>query len=67
MFATIALAATQEPVGVAIGASLGHITATVIAVYGGAIMAEYLSEKWIGYIGGSLFIVFALTTALNLF
>lgn len=39
MFATIALAATQEPIGVFVGASFGHATATMIAVFGGAMMS----------------------------
>lgn len=38
-----------------------------IAVLGGALMSKYLSEKVIGYVGGSLFVVFAITTALGIF
>ena len=64
---TIALSAALNPFAVALGAILAHASATGIAVAGGALMSEYLSEKTIGYIGGSFFIIFALTTAFNVF
>jgi len=52
---------------VALGATAAHASATGLAVLGGSFMSKYLSEKVIGYVGGSLFLVFALTTALGVF
>lgn len=64
---TIALSAALNPFAVAFGAIAAHGVATAVAVIGGAFMSKYLSEKLIGYIGGSLFIIFAITTAFGLF
>jgi len=62
MLATIALGAAQSPLGVALGASVGHVVATLIAVVGGALLSEKISEKQVGITGGLLFIVFAVAT-----
>ena len=59
MLATIALAAAQNPAGVAAGAVGGHAVATAIAVWGGVLVARHLSERTVGLIGGALFLAFA--------
>ncbi|KAG8379520.1 hypothetical protein BUALT_Bualt07G0097600 [Buddleja alternifolia] len=67
MLATIALGAAQSPWGVASGAIVGHLLATFIAIIGGAFLANYISEKLVGYIGGALFLVFAIATFFGVF
>merc|ERR1712127_14701 len=65
--ATIALSAAQNPVSVAAGSIAAHGVATGIAVIGGAYISKYVSEKVIGIIGGTLFLIFAVTTAVGIF
>ena len=67
MLATIALGAAQSPLGVALGASVGHLVATLIAVVGGALLSEKISERQVGITGGILFIVFAVATLAGVF
>ncbi|KAM7253027.1 hypothetical protein ACFE04_008812 [Oxalis oulophora] len=67
MLATIALGAAQSPWGVASGAIAGHLVATLLAVLGGAFLANYISEKLVAYVGGALFIVFAVATFFGVF
>ncbi|XP_040377958.1 GDT1-like protein 2, chloroplastic isoform X3 [Oryza brachyantha] len=67
MLATIALGAAQSPFGVASGAIAGHLVATSLAIVGGAFLANYLSEKLVGLIGGVLFLLFAAATFFGVF
>ncbi|KAL1213911.1 Protein PAM71 [Cardamine amara subsp. amara] len=61
-FSTIALAAASSPLGVIAGALAGHGAATLLAVLGGSLLGNFLSEKAIAYVGGILFLVFAAVT-----
>ncbi len=57
--ATITLAASNNALGVTLGAILGHTICALIAVMGGKMIAGKISEKTITFIGGLLFLVFA--------
>lgn len=64
-FATITLAAAQNPWGVTVGAIVGHGICAAIAVYCGKLVAGRLSERLVTACGGGLFLVFAGVTALG--
>lgn len=57
-FATIALAASNNVIGVTTGAILGHGICAAIAVLGGRLIGERISERVVTAIGGSLFLLF---------
>jgi putative Ca2+/H+ antiporter (TMEM165/GDT1 family) len=63
--ATIALSAAASPVGVAAGGAAGHGVATGIAVVLGDVLKDVVSERVVKYTGGTLFILFAIATALD--
>lgn len=62
---TIALAASYNPVGVAIGAIFGHGICTAIAVIGGRMLAGRISERTVTLIGGCLFLAFGITALIQ--
>jgi len=57
--ATIAMAAAQNPFGVCLGAMVGHALCTGLAVVGGRMLASRISERTVAFVGGLLFLIFA--------
>lgn len=64
-FATITLAASQNPVGVTLGAILGHSICAAIAVLGGRFIACRISERMMTALGGGLFLLFGVLALLE--
>jgi putative Ca2+/H+ antiporter (TMEM165/GDT1 family) len=63
--ATVTLAASNNAVGVTLGAILGHTICAVIAVLGGSLIAGRVSERAVTMIGGVLFLIFAVVAILE--
>ena len=63
--ATIALAASHEPLGVTLGGIIGHSLCTGVAVIGGKLLATRISERMVLLVGGLLFFVFAILELLQ--
>lgn len=61
--ATITLSTTNHPLGVIVGATLGHVICAAIAVMAGKFVAGRLSERLLTALGGGLFILFGLVAA----
>lgn len=57
--ATITLAAHQNPIGVVIGACIGHTICTSLAVFLGEWLGKRVSSRFIAFTGGLLFMFFA--------
>ncbi|XP_028059650.1 GDT1-like protein 3 [Camellia sinensis] len=60
--ATIALATHKNAIGVAVGAILGHMVCTSLAVVGGSMLALKISQKTVAAMGGLLFLGFSLSS-----
>jgi Ca2+/H+ antiporter, TMEM165/GDT1 family len=58
--ATMALATTQVPGGVILGAIAGHTISSLLAVLGGRWAAGRISEKMLTALGGILFLIFGI-------
>ncbi|MBW4644179.1 MAG: TMEM165/GDT1 family protein [Goleter apudmare HA4340-LM2] len=63
--ATIALAAANNPIGVTLGAVLGHAICAAIAVIGGKMIAGRISERQLTLVGGCLFLIFGILAAIE--
>ncbi|WP_193196695.1 TMEM165/GDT1 family protein [Nostoc sp. MG11] len=63
--ATIALAAGNNPIGVTMGAILGHAICAAIAVIGGKMIAGRISERQLTFVGGCLFLIFGVVAAIE--
>lgn len=62
---TVTLAASGNPVAVTTGAIAGHAICAVIAVMGGRLIAGRISERRLTMIGGGLFVLFGVVTAIE--
>lgn len=61
----IALAASYNPAGVAVGAIMGHGICSAIAVIGGRMLAGRISERIITFSGGCLLLLFGVFACLE--
>eukprot|EP00730_Choanoeca_flexa_P015979 TRINITY_DN7463_c0_g1_i1.p1 TRINITY_DN7463_c0_g1~~TRINITY_DN7463_c0_g1_i1.p1 ORF type:complete len:278 (+),score=65.72 TRINITY_DN7463_c0_g1_i1:17-850(+) len=62
--ATIILGAQEDPLGVTLGAILGHSICSFIAVMGGRLLAQRISIRTVTIMGGVVFLLFALSSLL---
>lgn len=62
---TIVLAASNDALGVTLGAIVGHSICALIAVVGGRLIAGKISERVVTMIGGVLFLIFGLVAAIQ--
>ena len=53
------MAAAQNPLGVCLGAFVGHSFCTGLAVVGGRLLASRISERTVAFLGAILFLLFA--------
>eukprot|EP00438_Fugacium_kawagutii_P001362 Skav232154 [mRNA] locus=scaffold1040:345099:348539:- [translate_table: standard] len=66
MLATITLATTKSPFGVLVGGCCGHLVAGTLAVLAGHFLEEHVSDRMVKITGGTLFILFGVSTLLNI-
>ena len=62
--ATIALGAQKEPFGVIFGGIIGHCMCTGVAVLGGKMISNHISERSVALVGGFVFLGFGIVTAI---
>jgi putative Ca2+/H+ antiporter (TMEM165/GDT1 family) len=62
---TIVLSAREDPVGVTLGGTFGHALCTALAVLGGKIIAQRISVRTVTFIGGVVFLIFALSAFIH--
>lgn len=67
MFATLALATQHNVVGVIVGAMAAHMLANIMAVVGGEMLSNVISEKVMAATGGFVFVAFSLLSAYEAF
>eukprot|EP00993_Chasmostoma_nieuportense_P003564 NODE_4273_length_814_cov_130.400291_g4115_i0.p1 GENE.NODE_4273_length_814_cov_130.400291_g4115_i0~~NODE_4273_length_814_cov_130.400291_g4115_i0.p1 ORF type:complete len:232 (-),score=29.98 NODE_4273_length_814_cov_130.400291_g4115_i0:68-763(-) len=60
--ATIAMAASKNPYAVTLGGVFGHCLCTGLAVFCGRLLSQYITSRTVSYLGGVLFLVFAVVT-----
>jgi len=58
--ASVALASTNDYIGVTVGGIVGHACCTGLAVIGGKMLASSISERTVSVIGGVLFLFFGM-------
>lgn len=61
---TIVLAAREHLWGVIIGGTIGHAICTGLGVVGGRIIAQKISVRTVTFIGGVVFLIFAITSSI---
>jgi len=63
--ATISLAAHHNPLGVIVGACMGHTICTCLAVFSGEWLGKRISQRLVAFVGGFLFMLFAIINFLT--
>ncbi len=58
--ATIAMASSQNPIGITLGGFIGHSLCTGLAVIGGRMLASKISERTVAMFGGLTFLLFGI-------